>query len=189
MFLLITPCTSSGSMAEASCAQHHSSYREDYKTYKMIRPRGKLCTYLHLDQETHKPTSMLRFVDCPYANRTWVPTDYYLHAQEIEIMKRETAGVQKTKGKYIAPPCKFLKDYPTITEWCGDCWWDDGKPRTPCHVKIEVIGDMVHIGLIDQEGRRSCHTTAGGLPEALELLEGHLAAGGAPWRSWGPQKR
>lgn len=150
--------------------------------------RRKWCTRLILDPPTGHPGWELYLDERVVLKKKWVEPDYYLHAQEMEAMKRDAAAQQKTAGKYKHCGDKFFKDLATVEEYLGDCWWDDGKPRTPCHLKVEVVGDMIHIALIDTENRRSCHTAARGLVEALTLLESHCVSGTPPWRSWGPER-
>jgi len=156
--------------------------------YKYEKSPPLLCTYIAPDDPEPGVSRSTKWVENTRLRKIWYEPENYLELQRITEMKREASSAQKAKGKYQHTNPGFIGNYPTIEEYLGDCWWDDGKPRTPCHLKIEVVGNMVHVGLIDTEQRRSCHTTSGGLAEALEALEAHLAAGGAPWRSWGPQK-
>lgn len=104
-------------------------------------------------------------------------------------MKREDTHKQKKQGSYVLSSEPLLDGAPTVDALMGDAWWDDGKPRQVCTLRIELLGGGVQLTLVDAEGRRSCHTTAGTVEEALSLLEGHLAAGGAPWRPWGPMRK
>lgn len=114
-----------------------------------------------------------------YLDRPW---------EKVEAMKREAAQVIKGKGKYPGHPEPLLAGRECMQELLGDPWWDDGKPRQLCTLTIELVGDQVAIKVVDAENRRSMHTTAQTVAEAIELLDNHLKAGGAPWRSWGPQK-
>lgn len=157
--------------------------------YKYEQLPPILCTYILWEPDELGKTWSTKWVKNPRLRKTWYEPQNYLELEKVNAMKRETASIQKAKGKYNHLKHDFVVGCPIIEEHLGDCWWDDGKARVPCHLKVEIIGDMVHIGLIDTEQRRSCHTTAKGLQAALESLESHLAAGGAPWRAWGPQKR
>lgn len=155
--------------------------------YQYEKLPAKLVTVGHVDDRGNYFVTV-ELVENPRRTKKWVTPDYYLHVQEITEMKRDAAQVQKSTGKYKHCGDKFFKDLPFIEEMLGDCWWDDGKPRTPCHLKVEIVGLMVHIALIDTENRRSCHTAAPGLLDALGLLEAHCATGTPPWRSWGPER-
>lgn len=103
-------------------------------------------------------------------------------------MKREVAAKQKAGGGVVHHPDPLFKGLTTLVPYMVDAFWDDGKPREVCTLRIELIGPLIQLTLTDAGERRSCHTTAPGVREALELLDGHLAAGGAPWRAWGKQR-
>lgn len=113
---------------------------------------------------------------------------YYDYLLRSEEMKREAEIQQAKRGKFEVPADPFWEGLPTIAAYCCDHWWDDGKPRTVCKMSIVNYGSSVNVNLNDEERRRSITTTSGTVREALELLEAHLSAGNAPWRSWGPQK-
>jgi len=152
------------------------------------RTRRKVCSRLLLDPPPGHPGWEFYLDERVVTIRTWSEPDYYLYKKEQDDMKREASETQKKAGKYKHLKGTFFDNYPLIEEQLGDCWWDDGKPRQPCHLKIEIIGDMIHIALIDTGERRSCHTASKDLGDGLGLLEAHMAAGSIPWRSWGPER-
>ena len=104
-------------------------------------------------------------------------------------MKREQAEKQSKAGKYVHPQVGDLVEYPTMSPYLLDCWWDDGKPRETCTLSIKFLGDTVQLSMNDKEQRRSITTTAETLPDAMEALEKCLATGRAPWRPWGKERR
>lgn len=84
----------------------------------------------------------------------------------------------------------FFEGIPTIAQYCTDFWWEDQKkPRTPCKLSLVFFDGAVMLTMNDEEKRRSTNTTAQTVRDALELLEGHLSSGTAPWRSWGKPGR
>lgn len=104
-------------------------------------------------------------------------------------MKDDMQEQQKKRGKWEMPRDPFLQPYPTIAQYLTDCFFDDGRKRTPSKLGVRWWGDSVDVSLNDEEKRRSCVTTSNSLEEALGLLEAHLASGGAPWRFWGEPKK
>jgi len=113
---------------------------------------------------------------------------YWQHKAEIDAMIDE-AGDRQKPGKWVMPKEPFLKDLPTLAQHVTDFWWEGQKPRPriPCKLAIVFFGESVQVSLNDEEKRRSMHTTAQTVSEALQLMEERLTAGAAPWRSWGPQ--
>lgn len=99
-------------------------------------------------------------------------------------MKREAADNQRKAGKWKYPGGSLIGDYPTIVEYMTDAFWDDGKPREPSSLTINIGGDQVRISLNDKPQKRSVNTTAASLEAALQALEHVLAAGSPPWRYW-----
>lgn len=111
---------------------------------------------------------------------------------KAEIDAMEDLEVQKTAdASWKLPADPFWTKYPTLARFCTDFWWTKPvkKPRKPCKLSIVFFSDMVNVSVNDEEKRRSMHTTAPTIAEALELIEDHLAAGNAPWRPWGDPKR
>ena len=103
-------------------------------------------------------------------------------------MKREESQKQKKKGEYSLSGEPLLDGCPLVDALLGDRWWDDGKPRVPCSLRIDLLGSGVQVTLIDGEERRSWYTLAPTVAEALGLIEDHLAGGNAAWRPWGRGK-
>jgi hypothetical protein len=104
--------------------------------------------------------------------------------KEVDAMIDEASGSQKP-GKWVLPADPFWQNIPVIAQYCSDFWWEKtGKPRTPCKLAIQCFGGSVQVSMNDEEKKRSCHTTAETIQEALGLLDEHLKAGTAPWRYW-----
>jgi hypothetical protein len=101
----------------------------------------------------------------------------------------EESGHNQKPGKWAQGSEPFLKAFPTIAQYCTDFWWEKtNKPRIPCTLSITFFGEAVQLTMNDKEKDRSMHTVAPTVLDALELMESHLAAGNAPWRSWGKRK-
>jgi len=113
---------------------------------------------------------------------------YWQHKAEIDAMIDDASEKQKP-GKWSMPKEPFLQGHPTLAQYLTDFWWEKPapKPRIPCKLAIQFFGESVQVSLNDEEKRRSMHTTAPTVAEALQLMEERLAAGNAPWRSWGQQ--
>ncbi len=109
---------------------------------------------------------------------------------EIDAMI-DDAGEKQKPGKWTMPNEPFLKGLPTLAQFLTDYWWEkpQPKPRIPCKLAITFFGESCQVSLNDEEKRRSMHTTAPSVGEALQLMEERLTAGNAPWRSWGQQKK
>ncbi len=151
----------------------------------------KLCTYIKLDP---RPDVLAE------VRAIWVPVvqprvrsyhqnlnkEYY---ERVSKMKDDMEGKQGKAGKWTPPSDPFLKPYPIISQFLTDCFFDNGKKRETSSLKVKFWSDSVDISLNDHEKQRSCTTTSETLERALELLERHLAAGGAPWREWGGFKK
>jgi len=89
--------------------------------------------------------------------------------------------------KWVPSTEAFLLPYPTIHQYCTDCYRkDNGKvlPRTPCTLSLTFFSGSVNLTINDKDKDRSIHTTAETVTDALALLEEHLAKGSAPWRYW-----
>jgi len=83
----------------------------------------------------------------------------------------------------------WAKKYPSIVEHlvCGA--YDDGTPRELSSLTISASDGQLQLALNDKEMRRSLYTSAGTLPEALQLMERALVSGTCPWRPWQGGKR
>jgi len=106
--------------------------------------------------------------------------------RRIDAMIEEDTRNQKP-DKWVASDEPFLKAYPTVHQWCTDCWEKTSKgvvPRQPCQLSFSFFSGSVMVSMNDKPKRRSTNTTAPTVAEALELLEGVLAAGSVPWRTW-----
>jgi len=100
-------------------------------------------------------------------------------------MKRDESMKQKGAGKWTPSGDPFFKPYPQLEALLGDRWWDDGKPRQPCTLRIDLVGDGCQLTILDAENRRSWYTMAQSVQQGVQLIEEHLHAGGAAWRPWG----
>jgi len=99
----------------------------------------------------------------------------------------DEAGENQKPGKWEPSKDPFIAKYPTLNRYLTDFWWEKPvvKPRTPCTMAVTFFSGSVQVSLNDKAKRRSVHTTAETVTQALEALEAYLADGGAPWRSWG----
>jgi len=89
--------------------------------------------------------------------------------------------------KWVPGDEPLLQPYPTVYQYCTDCWAKTAKgivPRQPCQLSFTFFSGSVMVSMNDKGGRRSTNTTAPTVKEGLELLEGVLAAGSVPWRVW-----
>jgi len=89
--------------------------------------------------------------------------------------------------KWVPGEEPFLKDFPTIYQYCTDCWAKTPKgviPRTPCTISFSFFSGSVMLSMNDKDRSRSTNTNAQTVQEAMGLLEEHLAAGSVPWRYW-----
>lgn len=116
-------------------------------------------------------------------------TTYWQLRSETQAMIDEGTNNQKP-GKWVPGKDEFLKPYPHINQYCTDFWFEGQKPRPriPCKLAFTFFGESVQLSLNDEEKRRSCHTTAETVKDAMELLEERLNAGSAPWRNWGTKR-
>jgi len=111
---------------------------------------------------------------------------WWEHQRRIETMIEEMRNSQKP-DKWVSSGEPFLTPYPTIDQWCTDCFEKvDGKikPRTPCTISLTFFSGAVNLTINDKDKDRSCHTTAQTVEDAMKLLDDHLATGSAPWRYW-----
>lgn len=109
-----------------------------------------------------------------------IPIPYYVEMN----MKRASAASPTPKGKWSCPDPWIAQQFPTLAEWCCDCYWEDGKARTPCTLTLRMDDGSVNVCLNDKEGSRGAYTTAGSLEECLELVERALKDGTLAWRRW-----
>lgn len=106
--------------------------------------------------------------------------------RRIDEMIEEDTKNQKP-DKWVPGNEPFLQPYPTIYQWCTDCWSkqkDKIVPRQPCQLSFVFFSGSVMVCMNDKERRRSTNTTAETLKEGMELLEAVLASGAVPWRFW-----
>lgn len=111
---------------------------------------------------------------------------YWEHQRRVDNMIEEMRSSQKP-DKWVSSGEPFLKAYPTIDQWCTDCFEKaDGKikPRTPCTLSLTFFSGAVNLTINDKDKDRSCHTTAQTVEDAMRLLDDHLATGSTPWRYW-----
>jgi len=111
---------------------------------------------------------------------------WWEHQRRIDDMIEEMSNNQKP-DKWQPTTEPFLLPYPTIHQWCTDCFSKvNGKvvPRTPCTISLTFFSGCINLTINDKDRDRSCHTTAETVADALELLEGHLTTGSTPWRYW-----
>jgi len=111
---------------------------------------------------------------------------YWEEQRRRDTMIEEMSNNQKPdKWQPGAEP--FLKDYPTIYQYCTDCWSKTPKgvvPRTPCTLSFTFFEASVMLSMNDKDKGRSTNTNAETVVAALGLLEEHLQAGNVPWRYW-----
>jgi len=114
---------------------------------------------------------------------------YVQYKAEIDAMIDEAHDRQKP-SKWVMPAEPMLAGLENLARYLTDFWWEKPtvKPRIPCKLAIQFFGEAVQVTMNDEEKRRSTHTTAQTVREALELLDARLGAGEAPWRQWGKQK-
>jgi len=108
------------------------------------------------------------------------------HWRRMDMMLEDDTNNQKP-DKWVPSSEPLLVPFPTIHQYCTDCWTMKDKkavPRTPCTIGLTFFSGAVNLTLNDKGRSRSVHTTAATVQEALELLEGHLVAHTAPWRTW-----
>lgn len=111
---------------------------------------------------------------------------WWEHQRRIDAMIDDMQNNQKP-DKWVPGDEPFLQPYPTIYQYCTDCFSKTPKgvvPRTPCSISFTFFSGAVNMTLNDKDKNRSCHTTSQTVKDALELLEEHLAKGVAPWRYW-----
>jgi hypothetical protein len=99
---------------------------------------------------------------------------------------RDDAEKKQGSEKWVMPAGEpFLEGLETIAQYCTDTWNETKKiPRQPCKLTIEFFSGSCMVSMNDQDKSRSTHTVGETVREALELLEGHLEKGTAPWRYW-----
>jgi len=111
---------------------------------------------------------------------------YWELQRRIDAMIEDDTRNQKP-DKWQPSEEPFLKAYPTIHQYCTDCWGKKENkvhPRTPCTLSFSFFSGSVMLSMNDKDKSRSTNTNAPSVQEAMELLEQHLAAGSAPWRYW-----
>ncbi len=120
----------------------------------------------------------------------WLPQvrelKWWEHQLRIDAMIEDDTRNQKP-DKWLPGNEPFLQPYPTIYQYCTDCYAKTAKgiqPRTPCTLSFSFFSGAVNLTMNDKDRNRSCHTTSQTVQEGLALLEEHLAAGSAPWRYW-----
>ncbi len=111
---------------------------------------------------------------------------WWEHQKRIDDMIEEEIRSQKP-DKWVAGTEPFLTDFPTVYQYCTDCWSKTAKgvvPRTPCTLSFSFFSGSVMLSMNDKDRKRSTNTNGETVEAALRLLEDHLAAGSAPWRYW-----
>jgi len=108
---------------------------------------------------------------------------------ELWEMKRYAEEVQKKRGKWVASTDPVVHKRPTLNQLLTDTQWEDGKPRTPCHLVVRFGHDQCSVVLTDTENEMSIATTGNTFEDVLELLEDALAANKVAWRPWGNFKK
>lgn len=99
-------------------------------------------------------------------------------------MRRPTADQLAASAQLSCTDVEFVRKYPTLAEYLTSVRWDDGKPREPSGLAIDMSGGTVRVSVHDRALRQTLYTDAPSLDEALDLVEGVLRAGNAPWRRW-----
>jgi hypothetical protein len=104
------------------------------------------------------------------------------------IVKKPTKEESESAAEVGCTDPSWVQKYPTLLEYLTSAVWDDKSPREVSTLSIRIEGGQFQLGLNDKAMKRSVYTTASTLTEALKLLEGCLAHGKEPWRSWKGKK-
>jgi len=105
--------------------------------------------------------------------------------KEMFEMKRYMSDEQGKRGKWKPSNDPTIAKRPQINQLCTDCFWEDGKLRQPCNLKLRFGDEQATVVISDDENRCSIVTTAGTVEEALDLLEDALAGNKVRWKPWG----
>lgn len=97
-------------------------------------------------------------------------------------MQRPSQATRPKKGEFACPDEDFKLTYPRLAAGLCDCWWDDGKPREPWSIKIQMKDDAVVFTITDKDSKLVAFTNAGSLIEGLSGIEKALENGGLSWR-------
>jgi len=115
-------------------------------------------------------------------HRYYVSRYFRVATYEEMTMKRPSQASRPVKGAFTCPDDAFLANYPELARGMSDCWWDDGKPREPCSMKITFREDTVMFARTDKDNKMVAFTTADGVTEGFMAIEAALAGGGLSWR-------
>lgn len=97
-------------------------------------------------------------------------------------MQRPSQASRPKKGGFICPDADFLRDYPSFAAGLCDLWWDDGKPREPWAIRIQISEASVSLAITDKDNKLVSFTTATSLAECFRCVESALQNGGLSWR-------
>lgn len=103
-------------------------------------------------------------------------------------MKREAKQTEKHATEWHGIDEPLFESYPLLGRALADQWWDDGKPRTPYSLKVQLASTGCQVSVIDETERRSSYTASRTIHGALALIESLLSGGDLPWRSWGGKR-
>jgi len=97
-------------------------------------------------------------------------------------MQRPSQAARPKKGEFKCPDEDFMLTYPKLAAGLCDPWWDDGKPREPWSIKVQMKDDAVLFTITDKESKLVAFTTSEGFIEGLVSIEKALEEGGLSWR-------
>ena len=154
--------------------------------YKIVRRTAVVdYTWWELDPLTGKHvacagprevTTCVKVWDDPYA---WCG-----EMGEIEMMKKRTQVASSKKAKWEPSGDPHFKAFPNIEQHLSDMAYEDGSPREPSKLTVQLNIGGVALQLTDPDNRSTAFTNAELLSEAMALLEEALASGRNPWRPW-----
>lgn len=99
-------------------------------------------------------------------------------------MKKPESLSPSTAGSTPFPDEDWVKRFPLVSSFLGDCWYDDGSPRKQSTVTIREQDGLVLVSISDMDLKRGLYRTGKNVKEALGSLEKALEASTADWRAW-----
>ena len=99
-------------------------------------------------------------------------------------MKKPDAKAKAAIKKDGFSDLDFRKRYPKLTEYLITSRWEDGSARELSSIAISVHDGLVQVAVNDKELKQSLYSTAGTLPEALQLAEDAIKDDLGAWRPW-----
>jgi len=102
-------------------------------------------------------------------------------------MKRPEASVREEGA--AMPDEKWVKAYPTISEYLVTAAWEDGASREPSTLVIKVQNGVILAAVNDVALKRSLYCSGDTVDMALRSMEKALQSPTADWRKWGSKKK